>query len=47
MLQFIPNPSDVIHVRNLDIQNSTAGKMKFAINVGKKITEILRNARLK
>ena len=35
--------TDVINVRNLATQNLTAGKMKFAINVGKRITLTLRN----
>ena len=39
--------SDVINVRNLATQNSTAGKMKYAINVGKRITLTLRNVKTK
>ena len=38
--------SDVINVRNLATLNSTAGKMRFAINVGKKITLTPRNAKM-
>ena len=44
--QFIPIQSDTINVRNLATLNSTAGKMRFAINVGKKITLTPRNAKM-
>ena len=38
--------SDVINIRNLASQNSTAGKIRFAINVGKKITLTPRNTHM-
>ena len=38
--------SDVINVRNLVTLNSTAGKMRFAINVAKKIIQTPRNAKM-
>ena len=37
--------SEVINVRNLATLNSTAGKIKFAINVGKKIILTHRNVK--
>ena len=46
MSQFIPNPVRCYNVRNLATLNSTAGKMMFAINVGKNITLTPRNAQM-
>ena len=45
--QFIPNPVRCYKCQKLATQNLTAEKMKFAINVGKRITLPLRNVKMK